>query len=111
MYFQYSDANWKKNRLYLRDTKTNISIIEDWVTPGMYRLKYDEYEHTDGSIHKNGTSQGNYNLTRAKDTAIKAAMSEENKKHALETTPNVDLKPGEKTVDRPWMRFFIKDES
>ena len=75
------DFKWKNKKLYLRDKYTGVSVIkvkDQDNYPEMYQIKWEEPLY--------GFSEDFYNLSRAKDNAVKYVQKQENKRSRTETT-------------------------
>lgn len=70
MKVQYSEAKWRDNKLYIRNKKTEVSIVPDQEHPDLWRVSW-----SDGKI-----SPDFYNLTRAKDNAVRWYQLKKNKR-------------------------------
>ncbi len=68
-----NNLKWKENKLYLKD-KLVAEIVPFIAQEGMYRIKWPD-----------GTKSNDfYNLTRAKDNAVKIVIEDTNLKYARE---------------------------
>jgi len=88
-HYATDDFHWEKNELYEGTKKTGISVVfENYAQFSMYRIKFAEGDY----------SEDYYNISRAKDNALKYAMREKNITlggNALHPTPTHEFIGGE----------------
>jgi len=63
MKYNYNEARWKNNELFIRNRKTGISLVPHEKYQDLYRIKWSD-----------GVIVDFYNKTRAKDNSVKDAL-------------------------------------
>jgi hypothetical protein len=91
-HYSTNNFHWKKDELYEGTKKTGISVtpwlIEGSLDNNQYKIKFAEGDY----------SEDFYNISRAKDNALKYAMRDYNKTiggNALHPTPTEDFRERE----------------
>lgn len=64
---EYSEGKWKDNKLFVRNKDTGISVKQDPTHSHMYRIEWTK--------PKFEVSEDLYNLTRAKDNALRGYVN------------------------------------